>query len=234
MKFLRGRLFSGTALLDVVLVVAGVLLAFALEAWRTDRAERREVRAELENVLAEFVVNRDLVEKYLDWHARAERAAGALARALRSGATSVVVPDSLLWGTSFTPTFDARTGALNALLTSGRFGSVPNAQLRGALAGFDGYLRDARDEEIRAREYTDRQVVSALVRSGDVGRALVCTECRDKGFPGGSETRVVNSTELRALLERRALFASLSIESLDAVREQVETIVRLISEELKR
>lgn len=230
----RRTLFSGAALVEVALLLGGILLAFGLEAWWADRAERLELRAELGNVLAEFEVNRELVDQYLGWHHRADTAATTLVRVLESsGPGSVVVPDSLIWGTGFTPTFDPRTGALTALLTSGRFGSIADAELRSALAGFNGYLRDARDEEIRARDYTDLQVVNALVRSGDVERALGCEECRDSGFPSRLETHLQNSPELRTHLARRALFASLSIESLTGVRDQVDRISQLIRSELQ-
>jgi hypothetical protein len=224
----RRTLFGGTALLEVTLLLLGIFLGFGIDAWWSERSIRLEVRRELSNVLSEFEVNRQLVDKYLNWHSRAKYASSELVRVLESDRSgSVAVPDSLIWGVGFTPTFDPRTGALRALLMSDRFNAVPSAQLRSALAGFDGFLRDAYDEEIRAREYTDSQVIPLLMQSGMIVRALSCEGCRDHGFPEGQETRLTNSVQLRTLVSRRGLFASLSIESLQVVKDQIESITRL-------
>jgi len=224
----RRTFLGGAGLIELALLVLGILLAFGLEAWWANRSQQLELRGELENVLVEFDSNRQLIEQYLGWHDRSAAGTSALIDLLESaGPRSIEIPDSLIWDVGFTPTYDPRTGALGALLTSGRFGLIADAELRGALAGFDGYLRDARDEEMRARAYTDSQVVTALVGSGDVSRALYCMECRDEGHPPGLSTWLENSPELRTHLKRRLVFALLSIESLQAVRAEIDRIIRL-------
>ena len=214
-----------------VVIVGSILMAFGLQAWWDVRVERDEVRTELANVLSELHGNRRLVEQYLEWHERALAASDVFLDLLQgSSGETMMVPDSVVWGVGFTPTFDPRQGALNALLGSGRLALIEDPDLRGALAGFGGLLSDARDEETRARNYADLQLVGVLHQSGDVSRATSST-FRDSvrtEEEATLHTSIRNSQELVNHLARRRVFAVLSIESLGGVRDAIEDLIRRI------
>jgi hypothetical protein len=215
----------GPALREVAILVAGILIAFGLDAWWDNSLERSEVEAELAGVLAELSLNEDLVEQYLRWHDRSRAATDELLRLLREeGSGSVAVPDSIVWGVGFTPTFDPRKGAMDALLSSGRLALIGDPELRSAIAGFGGQLSDARDEEIRAREYVDLQLGTVLHRSGAVDRAM-SVNWRDGPVTEEQrrlKTPILRSQELVNHLARRRLFAILSMESLNGVSREIE------------
>ncbi len=216
---------------EVLTLVAGILIALGLESWRDGRVEQGEVRAELRSVQAELQENLPIIDGYIRWHERSLRATDDMLESL-SARRDVEVPDSTVWGVGFTPTYDPRRGALDALISSGRLALVQDPELRRALAAHGGTLQDARDEETRSRAYVDLQLGTVLARSGNTARPQ-SVNWRDAGVPEdvrARHTRITYSQELENHLARRRLFAILSIESLGAVRASVVDLTRRITE----
>ena len=221
----RSGMRLGPTVRELVILVAGILIAFGLESWRSGRVERAEVRAELRSVQIELDENLGTLDDYLEWHRRSLRATEDLIARLAEG-EDAVAPDSILWGVVFTPTYDPRRGALDALINSGRLALVEDQELRRDLAAHSGSLQDARDEETRARSYVDLQLGSILNRSGNMARPQ-SVNWRDGPTTEeqrGRTTRIRFSQELANHLQRRRLFAILCIESLGDVRESIEAL----------
>jgi hypothetical protein len=225
----------GPTVREILVLVAGILIAFGLESWRDGRVERSEVRAELLSVRAELEENLPIIDGYIEWHERSLAATENMLELLAPG-RDVEVPDSTVWGVGFTPSYDPRRGALDALISSGRLALVEDPELRRALAAHGGALQDARDEETRARAYVDLQLGAVLSRSGDTARPQ-SVNWRDPGVPEefrSRATRIAYSQELENHLARRRLFAILSIESLRGVRASVIDVTDQIGDLLSR
>ncbi|HSM03838.1 MAG TPA: hypothetical protein VK858_04425 [Longimicrobiales bacterium] len=220
----------GPIVREVLILVAGILIALGLESWRDGRVEQGEVRAELRSVQVELQENLPILDGYIRWHERSLDATEDML-ALLSAGRDVDVPDSTVWGVGFTPTYDPRRGALDALISSGRLALVQDPELRRALAAHGGALQDARDEETRSRAYVDLQLGTVLGRSGNTARPQ-SVNWRDPGVPEearGRHTRITYSQELENHLARRRLFAILSIESLRAARVSVVDLTQRIT-----
>ena len=221
----------GPTVREVLILVAGILIAFGLESWRDGRVEQAAVRAELRSVQVELEENLPIIDRYIHWHDRSLTATEEMLGLLAPG-RDVEVPDSTVWGVGFTPSYDPRRGALDALISSGRLALIEDPELRRALAAHGGALQDARDEEIRSRSYVDLQLGTVLSRSGDTARPQ-SVNWRDPGVPDELRerlTRVAYSQELENHLARRRLFAILSIESLRGVRTSVVALTRRIGD----
>jgi len=217
---------------EVIILVVGILIAFSLDAWWNRRIENTELQKELNNLLSEFHENKTLVKKYLHWHKRTNEATGSFLTLLSNSQTSTIeVPDSVIWATGFTPSLDARTGALDALIASGRLSLIKDTRLRNGLAGFRRYLTDAYDEQSQAEDYFNFQLVEVLYQSGDIMRPTTAFEWRDEGGPSNGTdlyTQIRVSSELKNHLARRLIMTYVCIESLKLVNEQVDLLIGLI------
>ncbi|MEM6783267.1 MAG: hypothetical protein AAF624_05975 [Bacteroidota bacterium] len=145
---------------EIVVVVAGVLIAFAVNAWWADRTERVRVTAALENVAAEIASNVDeLREVVAHTEGTVETLDRFLARTpddlrLLSRDSLVEVRIALVrpW------TYDPGGGALSALLGSSDFAALDNIPLREALIEWQRI-----PDEI-AEDYADLSALAQMLR----------------------------------------------------------------------
>jgi len=141
--------------LEGVVVVVSILLAFALDAWWGRRAADAEMDQELASVRRELETNRLLIANEVDALERITAASAALVDELSaaSGAQVVSVPDTLAFlVASWAPSLDASFGAIDALISSGRLAGVEDEQLRLGLARLRGRVSDAVEDELAARQ----------------------------------------------------------------------------------
>ena len=134
-----GRHIRGSRLLiEVLVVVASILIAFSLDAWWSKRAEGRTETAHLRALQSDFEQNVSRLKVHIE---REERIADA-SRRLLLVAISPTTPSpedsvSNLLGQVFNSgRFDPVMGAYEALVNSGGLAQVRDDSLRLALAGF--------------------------------------------------------------------------------------------------
>ena len=137
-------------LLEMIVITAGVLGAFALNNWNEHRLERQEevkmlisVKKDLENTILEF--------KYLNGHR--ENILQCTRELLKLSNTDDLqneVLDSLLAVTFNRPTFNNKQGAIDLLFTSGKINLVKNDAIREHLMAWPGTVEDVLEEEIYA------------------------------------------------------------------------------------
>jgi len=138
-------------LAEGALIVASILLAFAIDAaWdeRTERRRRDALLAALEREMAIASDERDRVARY---HAMGQEAAAALLR-FDDGEPldrlSVAAVDSLLQlAYNSTATFDAPSGALDGLLLSGNLDLIEDEALLIELTSYPGLVSDLSREQ---------------------------------------------------------------------------------------
>ena len=137
-------------LLEMIVITAGVLGAFALNNWNEHRLERQEevkmlisVKKDLENTILEF--------EYLNGHR--ENILQCTRELLKLSNTDDLqneVLDSLLAITFNRPTFNNKQGAIDLLFTSGKINLVKNDAIREQLMAWPGTVEDVLEEEIYA------------------------------------------------------------------------------------
>ena len=147
---------------DGCVVVTSILIAFSLDAWWGEVQTGREVREELQGIDRELAANVTRVEYHIDFMGRIIAASEALLERmnLEASADEVLVSDTLAWfafgGAS--PTLDASTGAIDALIASGRLQAVRSPELKGHLSGMEGRIQDAVEEQYVARSLRDQRL----------------------------------------------------------------------------
>jgi len=134
---------------EIAVVVAGVLIALALNAWWTDRDARARERLVLEDLREDFRFNkaeigriRDFSDLYLS---RFDRLASMSDDSI-AGMSADATMDYIL-ATFSNWTFDPVTGSLDALIASGDMGLIRDRTLRERLTTFQGALRDSEEEK---------------------------------------------------------------------------------------
>lgn len=147
----RGR--GQALLLEGVVVVLSILIAFALDAWWDGRQEASELNRELTNVLSEVRDKRTDALAQIREFERVVDGATALLEVMDEDPDKahVVVPDTVVYLANRLPTLNPRLSALDALITSGLLASIEDPALRSALGRLNGDVEDAIAEIERIR-----------------------------------------------------------------------------------
>jgi hypothetical protein len=135
---------------ELIVVVLGVLIAISIDAWRQGLQDRRDEKALLESLLAEFDFNRDALAAQAAVYRRGGDSSEEL---LRLGPEARSLPSDTLAGLwrwiTRGGTDDPSSGALDAATASGEIGLVQDAALRAALAQWSADVKNLRNVEHR-------------------------------------------------------------------------------------
>ena len=211
-------------------IVFGILIALAADAWWDNRVERADEQTALRQLRAEFADNAVQFDSIVDNHRDGYRAAGVLVEAHRAGhqlqADSVRV---LVLQTLKAWTYNPREGALESLVAAGRLDIIEDDSLRVELAPWPGLVEDYREEELIDRNYLNT-VQETHIRE-TVGWLPILE-------PRGAEDdravqRLVGDRGLADMLSiRRATLEEILSES-ELVEPAIERIQRLIDASIR-
>lgn len=149
---------------EIAVVVLGVLIAFALDAWWTAREHRREAAAELRGIHAELAESARMLDGFLAHDSLAIAASSALITAAtqHQGDGDLLVADTVFRWLLGTGTFEPPTGRIESLLASGNIALVEDLRLRERIAGWPSRVRDAREHQDRMRDFWMADLVPYL------------------------------------------------------------------------
>lgn len=158
----------GFLLSEMVLIVASILLAFALDSWWGERKDRAEEVEILHGLQEEFRLNRSLLANRVEQHrSDLENMHELLDAAIRGQWTSKRISiDQALASSIAPPTTDPGNGVLDALIGSGRFEMLGSRSLRARLAAWAGVFGEVHDDEVMSRELVFDRIVPYLVENG--------------------------------------------------------------------
>jgi len=158
----------GFLLTEMVLIVASILFAFALDSWWDERKERVEETEILHGLKEEFLLNRSMLERRIATHSSDLLAIEELLAAAMRGhweSTEIEV-DQALAALIAPPTTDLGNGVLDALIGAGRIELLTNRRLRVRLAAWEGVFEEVRDDEIMSRGFVLDVIIPYLIRRG--------------------------------------------------------------------
>ena len=232
---------SGPLLLEGIVIVLSILLAFALDTWWDERIERSEEIAILNNLEQEFRAAQAQFDFYYGWHERIERAVAQTLQTAREasarGSVSITVPDTAVALVYLSPTFDPRLGTLDGLLASGRLRLIRDPELRHALAGWPGLLREGTEEEEKALRHVATQLDPVFRQrmdiSGPLGMLLPLTEGSLSTEQTHAESLMPVDTEVLAVLALRHVHEDHGLDDLGDVHEEIGRILLLIDAQLR-
>jgi len=218
------------ALREVPILVLGILIAFALQAWWDGSRDAEEERQALLALRSELELNLEGLETNVRRHDRVAQAVQVFhAQMLTS--ESAPISDSILVAAIVSPTFDPSTGALENVQRLG----AGNASFAGAAARWRSAVDDATEDERRSRTFTDEQLSPFLSRTVDLPNAdlsrLWVFEILE--MPIAEMTVVQSSSELRFLLSTRLKWARLSSAELSQARGETHAMLQLVEEALR-
>ena len=218
------------ALREVPILVLGILIAFALQAWWDGARDTEDEQQALRALRSELDLNLEGLEKNIRRHDRVAQALEVFHDEMVAS-ESAEISDSILVAAIVSPTFDPSTGAIGNLQ---RLGAGTPA-LAGAAARWRSVVDDATEEERRSRTFTDEHLSPFLSRTVDLPNAdlsrLWIFELLDA--PITEVTAVESSSELRFLLSTRLKWARLASAELSEAREETHAMLRLLEEQIR-
>ncbi len=228
-------------LVEGVLIVASILLAFGIEAWWAgSREQAAEVEA-LEHLRAEFTATAERLAQTGEVHESIRRSARRLL-----GMTGPTPPlrldtlavDSLVMDLLRSPTVEPETVTLDALIGAGRLDLLSSQDVRRELAAWSSAMADLAQEEQLAVEQMDQRFLPLIwdyVPVVTLGVTALGDEYGDdielSRFPRRygelfQQRRFENAVEERMNSSRR------SLTDLRRVEDIVERILQLVDSEL--
>ena len=143
---------------EIVLVVIGILIALSLNNWKEDLANRGEETRILNGLKQEFEINLTEVTRNIKLNTLTKESTVELIHLIRSEspfANSQYV-DSLLNAVYMFGSFDAQTGLVDEIISSGKLSIIKDIELRDRLTSVSGLLDNLEEDYIiRSNYYMD-------------------------------------------------------------------------------
>lgn len=228
--------------MEGLVVVVSILIAFGLDAWWGRAVERRDFLDDLGNVEQELATNIDAVSAAVEFQSRAVASLDVLLDLAATAAPGapMTVPDTVvLFAFVVTPSYDPSTGAVDALIASGRLSDLDDLELKNILTGFRTTVLDIREDEVAARAAAHDRVLplfwdspaitSAFAKvnaiyDDDFGRVQMAYEVVD----------LPNVDGLRNRLHFRRAWVIAALRELEVHRSRLERAAQLMSQQLRR
>ncbi|MCB9232817.1 MAG: hypothetical protein H6581_14190 [Bacteroidia bacterium] len=218
---------------ELFLVVAGILIAFSIDAWWDDVKEKKDGRKVMQGILDEFLHNQEQLSLKIAQHGVVIRAAQRLLQFtgpdFQGQAPDSVYP--LLNEVIQSHTFNPEMGELNALLNSGNLKLIEDNDLGVRLAAWPGKLEDAQEEEDRGVEQVWNTIIPYFNTKIPMLNLLPYTD----GFSGAASSRhrvdfvpLFRDPYFENLLENRIVISLRIIQDQTPLLESVEEIIQLL------
>ncbi len=224
-------------------IVVSILLAFAIDAWWTDRQIRLEEGVALNQLQVEFETNARLLNEKRQTQQNIYDAARYLlvltADENGSNADIARVADSVML-ISEVRTFDAEVGALSSLINSGKLSILQSNELRSALAAWPALVSDLSEDEMGTWNYTDSSILPYLDSRSSVRELMAVSPAYSELLdPGHGRNSVdidvlIQDREFENLVVERLKFEAIIIAGYDELENQVTRILQLIDGELSK
>ncbi len=224
-----------------VVIVASILLAFALDSWREDRKDAETEREMLVALADELEGARSMLEDHIRVHEEHADAAKSIADQLvAAGPTMMVsVRDRQIAELVNNPTYDPPFGIAGALLDSGQASLIRNPKLRAALGRWPAAIADGVEDQIMLLEHAKNRIEPLLHRSvhnmQPAYYANTLTEsARDSDVAtADTSSEIVASPEFWNSLYQRHSRTRIAQADLRRTREQLLELIELVNQELE-
>jgi hypothetical protein len=215
-------------LVEGLVIIASILLALAADAWWDGVQARGEEREILKALRAEFETNQNVIAQTAKVHRMTLSAMREIVMASESEVSAHDVSmDELFRLAGVTPHYNPATGALTALINSGRIVMVRNLALRNRLAGWNAVVSDLVLDEQTRRDFVVHELHPVFAEFG-IGGSVSVTKGTETDF-----TEALKSRQLLAHLRSQIVQVAHLITHFDDVEYAVQAITSDLSEELE-
>ncbi|NNE05564.1 MAG: hypothetical protein HKO64_04020 [Xanthomonadales bacterium] len=235
-----GEILLKRVTLEVAIIVVGILLAFAIDAWWEDRQERDEEEKILLGLKNEFSRYRDELEDGVKVNSNTRLMVAELMAAARAGSwNSESIPVDLALSTlGDSPTHDFGGGILDAVISGGRLEIISDYELRTMLASWSQVFNEIRDDQERNRSLVQNHVTRYMLRwhvPQSRGLELCCSwskwpqSTRSIDVDSAALTRLLTDREFEVLLEFKhieiahmALEYDIGLKAIDDILDAID------------
>ena len=226
---------ASTSAGEVLLIVAGILIAFFLDAWWDDRIDRIEMREALQAVRLDFVSTKAELNTVQEANKIYVENASRLLILEINDVVNLDAADSLKLANLLPTgglTFDPVLGSVDALISSGQLHKLRNVQLRSAITAWPALMDEiGEDHEILIDMYMAQQE-----RSVQLGLYLLNlnTALIDQADHSFTEllSRVVGDPEMLNRIAAHIFAIEALGYELNSVEAHLDGIMNLLHQEL--
>ena len=149
---------------EIVLVVIGILIALSLNNWKEDLDNRGEENRILSGLKQEFEANLLEVKRNIELNTSTVESSIDLINLLRTENpfTNTRYVDSLLYVVYQFGSFDAQSGLIDEVISSGKLSIINDTALRNRLTRFSGILDNAEEDYKIRMDYYMKEIVPYL------------------------------------------------------------------------
>jgi len=233
------------ALIELLIVAAGVLLALASDQWlesRKDRAEEalllRSVRTEIKSIL------KDMDAEMVFRHAMLENANQIYALAAAATAPDPRVFDEMLGKLLWWSNVDFTIGAVNSILVGGKLSLIEDEQIRFFLASLPERLATTKQTE--ANDYSTLMNFSVpyMLKHADLAQIVMTMTVRPGGLDQAepelryhpriprNHTELLNDSEFLGVVTGVAASQINVVVAYEDIRPEFERVIGLLDAEL--
>jgi hypothetical protein len=219
-------------LIEGMVIVGSILLAFGIDAWWEGQQEATEEREVLIGLEADFV---DLRDRLILWEGFNHTGVRLLDQFLSDSVADLdrAAADSALWYVSVVNVLD-QGGPLEALMSSGRLELIRNREIRSRLSKWPDWLEDIHTNDLSRRRSAQDLSPLLAARGWPDFDVAGCGSflCAQTGEMPGFLLRLVRDPELRAVLLWQKLYLVAAAEDHGSRVPEADALLELIRAEL--
>ncbi len=159
------------ALGEILLVVIGILIALQVDNWNGERKDIKREAALLAEIHRDFRANLELFEQSQAGHQRSLENSEFILGDLM-GVEQIAAADSvdayIISGVLSTSSYDPSSGMVNSLISTGSIELIRNDSLRNLLIAWPDTLRDFKDQEDKANQFTINYIWPFSIENFDI------------------------------------------------------------------
>lgn len=190
-KFVK-NLTQGQPLVEGLVILVSILLAFAIEALWAEQQDRQVEQEELSRLHLEFTANLNGIGRNTDLQEMVRDATVELYQTIQGlqDEETIALSNGLLRMSLFTPTYDVATPVLDALVLSGLLNVVEDSGVLATIAAWQRAVKNVTEFETSALEFTESQLLPSLIQRGNMGPLLIIdSELRNTENDRANENR---------------------------------------------
>lgn len=164
------------SILESVVIVVSILLAFAIEALWDEQLENFTEAKELARLDTEFIANRDRIDRSINLQDGVRLATQDFYNLIKDIPTSdeaIALPNNLMQAMLFAPTFEVTTPVLDSLILSGNLIVIEDESVLAQISSWKRSVAQVTEAEVSASEFTATKLFPILAKRGNIGPLLV-------------------------------------------------------------
>jgi hypothetical protein len=225
---------------EMVVVVASILLAFAIDAWWDDRGDRKAENMLLERLQADFSEIKMMLEVARKDHTETHDACVALLEFAVGEPLPVSAEVDTMVARVFiaSRTFNPGSGAVAAFLNSDRARLVGNQPLADLLLAWSGLVEELQEEEVQLAKGVSERWTPYLASRTSLGPYIATYGDLMSGLPGkvaqpSQRIPLVVDEEFVNHVLNRFTWQQLALREIGPLSAAIDEILALLEQELQ-